>query len=473
MKLSSAYSRLAAWLLVRTRLRPQSPPTVFTDKSRRRVPRRRPRLDRKDLAAAQARFTRAATPRSLSARTTRSPSRSSRDRRIGDLIQQAAQARLSGAVPRSADALLAEAHKVDPTQRAGPRAHAPNVPRRNAARAAAAPANRTSSRCDPHRAQRVRNQGHPPARRHPPGRQPSSPPPYGVKTGSRRLGHLRRPFALRPRADHLRRGHAHPAPFAHLFAVPVRYQDLLLVAKDTLEELAQSPRAPGRRDDLSSRQHPRAAERAHQVVKSVFDIKQAVVSPLAGTASAPRARADHQGRQRRPSTGLLDRQAEVVLELKLFSIDKSHLRNTGATPPTAGRLLQRLFRSPDPRQSPTSPSLNQAIASGLLHPHRQPHHRHHPRSRAARPQRPRHGRQVLQPDRPPWQHRQPHCAAHRRIYLGSGATSQLRPQHFRHLAPSTTSPCASATARPPPCASARNTPSPPPPTAPASPAAQT
>ena len=312
-------------------------------------------LDRKDIAGAQAEFTRAATldptrqDYSLALSVTR-------DRRIGDLIQQAAQARLTGAVPK-ADALLAEARLIDPTN------------------------------------EQVREHALPPA----PLPEPAAavpleflPPIHIVPNPEVKDIHLNgdihqvvsqlaSAFGVKTvlddsitsqnlRFDLEQTTYAQAMPIllrvAHLFAVAVDTKTLL-VAKDTQENREKFERQVEETIFIPA-STPEQLNEITNVVKNVFDIKQAVVSPSAGTlllrAPEPTIKAVNATLQ-----DLLDGDAQVVLEIKLFSIDKSYTRNTGASPPTQVGFFN-VYSEAQSLVTANQSIVNQAIAAGGFTP---------------------------------------------------------------------------------------------------------
>ncbi len=312
-------------------------------------------LDRQDLASAQAEFTRAATL---------DPTRQeyalalsvTRDRRIGQLIQQAAQARLTGAALK-ADALLAEARTLDPTNELVVE-HAP-APAPKPEPAAALPleflppihivpnpeTKDIHLRGDIH--QVVTQLGS----------------AFGVKVD---LDDSVTSQDLRFDLEQTTYAEAMPIllRIAHLFSVPLDIKTLL-VAKDTEENRARFERQVEETVYIPA-STPEQLNELTNVVKNVFDIKQAVVSPSAGTlllrAPEPAIQAVNATLQ-----DLLDGQAQVVLELKLLAIDKSQTLNTGATPPTSAGAFN-LYSEAQSIVSANQSVVNQAIAAGGFTP---------------------------------------------------------------------------------------------------------
>ncbi len=312
-------------------------------------------LDRKDLAAAQLAFARA---------NTLDPSRQDyalalsvvRDRRIGDLIQQAAQARLSGSVPQ-AETLLAEARTLDPLNERVLE-HAP-APAALPEPAAALPLEFLPPI---HIAPNPEIKDiHLNGDIHQVVAQLAS--AFGVKTV---LDDSVTSQNMRFDLEQTTYDQAMPILLraTHLFAVPVDTKTLL-VAKDSEENRAKFERQVEETIYIPA-STPEQLNELTQVVKSVFDIKQAVVSPTAGTlllrAPEPTIKAVNATLQ-----DLLDGQAQVVLELKLFSIDKSRTRNTGANPPNQVGFFN-VYSEAQTLVNANQSIINQAIAAGGFTP---------------------------------------------------------------------------------------------------------
>ncbi len=354
MKSHPAIRALAACLLVSAPACAQSPP-VFTAKADDAYLAGARALDRKDLSEAQADFTRAATLDPTRQEYTLALNLT-RDQRIGQLIREAAQARLSGSAGR-ADALLATARTIDPTneqvlEHPAPR---PTPPLPTATQpidflppihiVPSAAVKDIHLRGDIHQAVTQLAEA------------------FGVKVA------LDDSITSEPiRFDLEQTTYAEAMPLllriAHLFSVPLDTR-LLLVAKDTQENRDKFERQVEETVFIPA-STPEQLNELTNVVKNVFDVKQAVVSPLSGTlllrAPEPTIKAVNQ-----TLDDLLDTQADVVLELKLFSIDKSKLRNTGATPPTQVGFFN-VYSEAQTLVSANQSVVNQAIASGLFTP---------------------------------------------------------------------------------------------------------
>jgi len=115
-----------------------------------------------------------------------------------------------------------------------------------------------------------------------------------------------------------------------LMAVPLD-EKTLLVAEDTQENRERLERQmeetlflPG----LSTEQ----LNDIGNIVRNIFDVKQATVQPHAGTMVL-RASADKLDAINRTLEDLIDGGSEVLLRLRLYSVSKSNTRETGLTPP--------------------------------------------------------------------------------------------------------------------------------------------
>ena len=118
----------------------------------------------------------------------------------------------------------------------------------------------------------------------------------------------------------------------HLFAVPVD-RKLLLVARDSQETRARLER----QIEESIYVPASTAEQLNEltnVIKNVFDVKQVVVGATSGTIVV-RAPVATLKALNETLEDLIDGAAEVVLEIKLVSIDKSRTVNTGTQTPTS------------------------------------------------------------------------------------------------------------------------------------------
>jgi general secretion pathway protein D len=317
-------------------------------------------IDRKDFAAAQAEFTRAVAL---------NPSRQTyslaldltRQGRIAELLQQAAKARLLDH-PTHATELLAEAQAIDPHNDAV-------IEHLNAAQQAEQPRSLTAI----------------------PAKDLAFAPPIEVapNPGSHDL-HLRgdakqvvaeaaRAFGIKAVADdsvsaqQLRftlddTSYAQAMPIllrmAHLFAV-VLDPKTILVLKDTQDNRQRFERqveetifAPGStKEQLTELQN---------IVKNVFDVKQASLqenaSSLVVRAPEPTLKAVNA-----TLAGLVDDGAEVVLELKLYNVDKSLTRNLGLNTPTSVGAFS-IAAEAQSIVSANQSTIQEAISQGLFTP---------------------------------------------------------------------------------------------------------
>jgi hypothetical protein len=285
-------------------------------------------LEQQQLAAAEKQFLRAATldPQrqeySVALNLTR-------DHRISDLVKAAAQARMAND-PGKAASLLAEAHAIDPTNEL--------VREHDNSGAQKPPANATEI----HRNRDI----------------PLAPPIQIDPTPGKQEFHLRGDSKdlitkvgnaygikvvldagvegqpIRFDIDDVTYAQAMPAllHMNHLFSVAVAPKTLL-VAKDTLEnrdkyerQIEETIYVPGSTTEQLNE--------LTNIVKNVFEVKQIATSPGAGTllirAPEPVLRAVNY-----TLADLLDGGSEVLLEVRLYTIDKSFSRNVGSSTPTS------------------------------------------------------------------------------------------------------------------------------------------
>jgi general secretion pathway protein D len=149
---------------------------------------------------------------------------------------------------------------------------------------------------------------------------------------------------------------------AHLFAVPLDPQSVL-IAKDTPEnrqrferELQESIYIPGMTNEQM--------DELGTLAKNIFDIKQISVDKSSGTLVI-RAPEETLTYLNLTLADLIDGGSEVMIDLKLYAVDKTNQRNIGAQLPqqvgiySVGAAAQSLVTS---NQS----IVNQAIAQGLI-----------------------------------------------------------------------------------------------------------
>jgi len=118
----------------------------------------------------------------------------------------------------------------------------------------------------------------------------------------------------------------------HLFSVPLD-KKTLLVAKDTEENRQKLERQVEETIYVPAVTTEQMNE-LKNIIQNVFDVKQVVTSPSSGTI-AVRAPAPTLKALNYTLADMLDGGAEVMLEIKLVTVDKSVTRNIGASPPTS------------------------------------------------------------------------------------------------------------------------------------------
>lgn len=316
-------------------------------------------LDRKELAEAQDEFARAVAL---------DPGRSTyglaltltRERRVGELIERAARERMTNH-PAQADSLLAEARGIDPTDErvlqhaddAGP--VEPLV-------------GRTQVKPDEERGfagpiQLVPKAASTELHLRGDARQVVSQAAlaYGIKTvfdDSVTTAPLRFDLETSPY------GVAMPIllRMAHLLTVPLD-ATTLLVAKDTEENRQRLERQVEETIYVPASTVEQMNE-LQNIIRNVFDVRQVVVSPGAGTIllRAPEATLKAVNYT---LADLLDGGAEVMLEVKLISVDKSVARNIGVTPPTQANAFS-VAAELQSFVSANQATLSTAISSGAL-----------------------------------------------------------------------------------------------------------
>ena len=322
-------------------------------------------LDRKDLAGAQAEFARAAaldpadSAYGLALMMTR-------ERRVSDLIQQAAKERLTNHAVE-ADRLLAEATGIDPENELvaehvraqqsvkdlapltapAQMKQAPEV--RYAAPVELAP---TPGLQDLHLRGDVKTVVTKAAQT------------YGIKVvfdDSVALGsNIRFDLEQTPYTQ------AMPIVLRmnHLFGVPVD-EKTLLVAKDTEENRGKFERQVEETIYVPASTTEQMQELTN-IIKNVFDVKQISVSNGSGTI-AVRAPAPTLQAVNYTLADMLDGGAEVMLEIKLVTIDKSLTRNLGISPPTSASAFSAAAEVQS-FVSANQSTINTAISSGALVP---------------------------------------------------------------------------------------------------------
>jgi general secretion pathway protein D len=122
---------------------------------------------------------------------------------------------------------------------------------------------------------------------------------------------------------------------AHVFAVPIDETSILIAKDDTpnrqrLERLLEETIAvPG--------YSPEEMAELGNVIRNVFQIRDATVQPGSQTLVV-RAPEDILGPMNRTLKDLIDGDGEVMLEVKLYEVDTTRMRNIGATIPTQGGI---------------------------------------------------------------------------------------------------------------------------------------
>jgi len=322
-------------------------------------------LDRKDLAAAQAEFARAVSL---------DPANSSysmalmmtRESRVSDLVQQAAKQRLTDHAAE-ADRLLAEARGIDPenelvkehlkadqsvSDKAPLTASARIEPAADIRYAMPIELAPTPGLQDLHLRGDVKTV------------MTKAAQTYGIKVV------FDDSVALGPniRFDLEQTAYTQAMPIllrmTHLFSVPVDAKTLL-VAKDTEENRGKFERQVEETIYIPASSTEQMQELTN-IIKNVFDVKQISVSNASGTI-AVRAPAPTLKAVNYTLADLLDGGAEIMLEIKLVTIDKSVTRNLGTSPPTSGSafsVAQELQSFVAANQT----TITTAISSGALVP---------------------------------------------------------------------------------------------------------
>jgi general secretion pathway protein D len=149
---------------------------------------------------------------------------------------------------------------------------------------------------------------------------------------------------------------------AHLFAVPLDPKSVL-IAKDTPEnrqrlehQLQETIYIPGMANDQM--------DEFGNVVRNVFDVKQVTVDKSAGTLVI-RAPQETLTYVNLTLADLIDGGSEVMIDLKLYSVDKTNQRNIGAQLPQQLGLYN-VNAAASSLVSANQSIVNQAIAQGLI-----------------------------------------------------------------------------------------------------------
>jgi general secretion pathway protein D len=324
-------------------------------------------LDRNDLAKAQAKFEKAAklnpkNPEYVVAAAL------AREHRVTDLVHQAGKARLMGKTEK-ADALLAEANALDPQN---------TIASQHIGSASAAPVFRPQILSQPES-----EMGEPLNR----GPALAGPITLVPDSGTRALhsrGDTRdvvrqvvSAYGIRPVFDDsvehqqlrfdledISYGQAAAAVFqmAHVFAVPVDSRSIL-VLKDSPEnrqhyerQLEETIYIPG----LT----PEQMTELRTVASSVFDIQKASIQNSSGTLVV-RAPESTLTALNLTLADMLDGGAQVMLDLRLYAVDRTKTRQIGTTLPTQFGIYNAAGEAHNLVVANQS-LVNQAIAQGLI-----------------------------------------------------------------------------------------------------------
>ena len=149
---------------------------------------------------------------------------------------------------------------------------------------------------------------------------------------------------------------------AHLLAVPLD-PTTLMIAKDTEESRQRLERQVEETIYVPASTVEQMNELTN-IIKNVYDVRQVVVSPGAGTIllRAPEATLKAVNYT---LADLLDGGAEVMLEVKLISVDKSVTRTIGVSPPTQANAFS-VAAELQTFVAANQAALNTAISSGAL-----------------------------------------------------------------------------------------------------------
>ena len=320
-------------------------------------------LSQHDLAAAEKQFLRAATL---------NPQRSdysvaltlTRDHRISDLVQQAAQARLQNHTTE-ANSLLAQARTIDPNN---------ELVLEHRAYTASVPQPQSATPAQIHHEPEISIA--PPIELEPnPGPQPldlrgdvhqvviQAARAYGIRTV---LDDSVASQEIRFKLDDASYTQAMPIllRMAHLFAVPLDAKTLL-VAKDTEENRARFERLVEESIYVPALTVEQMNELVN-IVKNVFDVKQIVATPASGIL-AIRAPGPTLKALNYTLADLLDGGSEVMLEIKLVSVDRSISRNLGANTPTSVGAIS-VTQEAQSLVTANQSTVNQVISSGAFVP---------------------------------------------------------------------------------------------------------
>ena len=315
-------------------------------------------IDRKDFTAAQAEFTKAVALNPY--RTVYSMALDlTRQGRVADLIQQAAKSRLLNE-PARANAFIAEARAIDPhndmllqhvDQPAAPKSHLEAIPNKDLAFAPPIQIQPTPSPKDLHLRGDIRQVAADAARA------------FGIKTV---IDDSVAKQQVRLELDSSTYSEAMPIllRIAHLFAVPLDSKTLLIV-KDSQENRQRFERQAEETIFVPGSSQDQLNELSN-IVKNVFDIKQASVQQNAGSLVV-RAPESTLRAVNATLEDLLDGGAQVLLELKLYTVDRSITNNLGLTTPTSAGAFS-IAAEAQTLVSANQSLISTAISQGLFTP---------------------------------------------------------------------------------------------------------
>ncbi len=318
-------------------------------------------LDAKQLAAAEKEFLRAATldPQdqdySLALAVTR-------EHRIADLVQQAATARLTNHVDK-AESLLAEARSIDPDNELV--VEHPATPPAVAQVAPGVQIHRDEEIVLAPPIQIVAGAGTQDLHFRGDARQvvTQTAAAYGVRTV---FDESVTAQSLRFDLDQVTYGQAMPIllRMAHLFAAPLDPKTLL-IAKDTQENRDRFERQIEETIYIPGSTTEQLNELTN-IVKNVFDVKQIVSSPGSGTLliRAPELTLKSVNYT---LADLLDGGSEVMLDVKLISVDKTRTLNNGSNTPTSVGAIS-VAAEAQSIVTANQATVNQAISQGAFVP---------------------------------------------------------------------------------------------------------
>ena len=255
-----------------------------------------------------------------------------RDKRINDLVQRAAQARMLDRTAE-ADGLLADARKLDPTNEILVQ-HAESAASVDQTFPAASRFDQTTP------SQRIAGPIHLTPKTGLQDVHLKGDPRQAVEQFTAQFG-IKAIFddqvtgtPIRIDLEQTSYDQAMPLvlSMAHLFAVPLT-ETSILIARDTQENRARLERQIEETVYIPG-SSPEQLNELLNIVKNVYDVKQIVASPLSGSLliRAPEATVRALNYT---LADLVDGGAEVVLRIQLISVDKTHSLNTGATTPSS------------------------------------------------------------------------------------------------------------------------------------------